>query len=317
MLQKEYFESYRFSSFEEVVTAIMPFGKFSRLARDFIFRGQKNNIYGLTPSVLREDMKESLWSINRIGKPIDNQSEWATYQIQLEYDLLKHFFERADTSGLYVPELKRFRNRMHDLFNMEIFTSSEEWLPDDLLELAGIAQHYGLQTRLLDWTYDYHVALYFSAIGLLDEANSDEDSIVWALNYRHFDFLWNTVDRTPLSIVRPSYYGNEYLAAQKGLFTMWKEKKESILEKAQKGNLTFNVIDRRPLDERIAEHIESTGADNASIQIDKLLYYFEIPSSLKKELLRWLYSNGYSEESLFPGYHGVVKAIRNAKAVQL
>ncbi|MFZ4618187.1 MAG: FRG domain-containing protein [Rectinemataceae bacterium] len=83
-----------------------------------------------------------------------------------------------------------------------LFTSSEEWLPDDLLELAGIAQHNGLQTRLLDWTYDYHVALYFSSIGLLDQVTSEEDSVVWALNYRYFDIMWNTVDRTPLSILR-------------------------------------------------------------------------------------------------------------------
>jgi len=312
MIDKKYFETHSFKDLEEVITAIYPFGNYNKLTSGYIFRGQKRKEFSLTPSVLRREDSENVWSLGTFGKPINNQSELSTFQMQLEYDLLKQFYDKSDIAGLYTPEIKRFRNRIHDIFNTELFFYSEEWLPDELVEIAGIAQHYGMQTRLLDWTYDYNIALYFAAIGMLDKESKHEDCILWALNYQFFNFLWDTVKRSPLNIIRPSYYGNPYLEAQKGVFTLWKERKESLVDNAKDSNILSNIVDRRPLDERISEYMDKIHGANESNNIsEKLLYCFVIPGELKKDILRWLYSNGYSEEILFPGYHGVVKAIRN------
>ena len=45
------------------------------------------------------------------------------------------------------------------------------------VEWLSIMQHHGAPTRLMDWTYSPHVALYFA----LDE--SDSDASVWAINH--------------------------------------------------------------------------------------------------------------------------------------
>jgi hypothetical protein len=311
MISSIYFEEYTFLDVHDVLTALMPSGKYSSLESNYVFRGQKSVDQELIPSVLRNENHELIWSIYRFSKPIEDQDEWSENQYQVEYDLLKNFYDRADYSGLYTPEISRFRNRLHDLFPLDFINLEEEWLPDELLEIAGIAQHYGIPTRLLDWSYDYYVALYFSVIGVLDPQYCEIDSTVWALNYQFFEFYWNTVKRSPLRFFRPSYNGNPFLSAQKGVFTLWKEQRISIPSRVQKGLSLFSSIDRIPLDKKINDYMNSLEENNSIFDKMKLLYKFIIPANVKIDILNWLYSNRYSEEMLFPGYAGVVKAQKN------
>jgi FRG domain len=56
-------------------------------------------------------------------------------------------------------------------------TAAASFLPDtDPWTVAFAMQHHGLQTRLLDWTHNFGVALYFALKG------SEGDSVVWVLN---------------------------------------------------------------------------------------------------------------------------------------
>jgi hypothetical protein len=44
----------------------------------------------------------------------------------------------------------------------------------------AVAQHHGLPTRLLDWTYSPYVALHFATANL---SNYDKDAAIWCVNY--------------------------------------------------------------------------------------------------------------------------------------
>ena len=52
--------------------------------------------------------------------------------------------------------------------------------PESVWHLLAIAQHYGLPTRLLDWSFSPLVATYFA----VQDGNTDHDAAIWAADYR-------------------------------------------------------------------------------------------------------------------------------------
>lgn len=292
-------ENIIYESFEKFVLDInTPKGKLFNLREGkYIFRGESSLTYKLLPTALRDDAHNSIWKLARAGM---KGKECEFSQVMGEFLLLSDFFKKCDENGLYIPNTDRINSRYFTQIDLGFLLNSEVWLPSDLYELAGLAQHYGVPTRLIDWTKDIFVALYFACIGVLKNKFEKEDRIViWVLNSTTIQ----TETDSQLKIIKPIYKGNPNLAAQQGVFTMWEINKPYLCsgnnEKDKNHNLEVmkQSITRETLDKLILNKVGSTKKD--------LFYKIEIPNPEAKTIYKYLSAMRYNASRLFPGYDGV------------
>ncbi len=187
--------------------------------------------------------------------------------------------------------LKKFWEKSSNVLRSFLNTNEDDSTNSFLIKLMPLAQHCGLHTRLLDWTEDFHVALWVAAC-----EDPNENGYIYAFHQGDFEEAlanyWeaNNVEMMPdgsgqrnwvrhcfevtssvgAPFITKVHYQRDFprMAAQSGFFTI-------------ANNITFSH------DDFILEYHKSHPP-----------ICFEIPSALKIDLLMWLQSRGINSELL-------------------
>ena len=286
---KNIIKEIQFDNFDSFVKAISYGGEiYNTIYPNFIFRGESSGKFKLIPSALREDNRNKVMRLGNCNG-LENQM----MRIAAEYNILRKFYYSCDDANLYVPNC---RIRKYPIDDVSVFLNHETWLPEDLYEITGLAQHYGLPTRLLDWSKDIYVSLYFACLGVMNEIKkgnciNDDNIVLWALNAKKIESDKSIGKMIPLKFIKPSYHGNPNLGAQKGLFTLW----EFVTDEQRQ-----NKVEVTPLD---------TFLINKAIDDQTLLYKLTLPTKFVLCLYVMLRNLGYDASRIFPGYNGVSQLI--------
>ena len=294
MVTLEYRKSSTF--FKDLIDAI---GK--GFFNGWIFRGHSSESYKLIPSFLRYDNVEKL--INKYNQNLDceiNNYDKDMTLYENEFFKIQNFLRISDDIGIPIGGDNIFYNNgiLSNFTSRSYFNPAirREWFPENLFETIGLMQHYGLQTRFLDWSFDVFVALYFA----YTEAFKKKESkflTIWALNKD----MCQSERHNSLIFIKPNYAKNNYLCAQKGLFTYYKTftPSQTQIEKAK--NNEAHLIDKRCLSKIIRPYYNS----------NTLLYKINISCGDSIEGIRYLARLKYKSARIFPDFNGVVKQIHN------
>ena len=297
----------------------------------FIFRGHSTDRYELLPSALRGILV--LDNHKRRESVPEHHKELYYYlstteiaQIQEELKMLQDFFNACDRNGLYVPHIESLRNSFYPGVDAEKLLLENNWIPEEYWELAALAQHHGVKTRLLDWSHDLYVALYFATTGVYNDpkekvdpqksfealCNGEKYPIqqnmeIWALN---IDVVMTKPAEVPLHIIQPRYYNNDNLCAQKGIFTFWEALYPGLAEEAVKKGIKINS-DRRSLDERLDCYLKAI-----EFPPKPYLYRITIPQDAASSIYFHIEKLGYNASTMFPGYYGVARFLREHNEIR-
>ena len=287
-----------------------------RVLGEWLYRGVSNAEYELVPTALRRDQVARLAS-QADELPAESQVMQKD-QIRREALVAQRFWVKADRMGLQLPEGDgHLRTCLETRRAAKAYSEGREepWPPKQMLPLLAIMQHYGLSTRLLDWSRDPFVGLFFATgypymefrdrvIGKSDVNLSMEMSAwrngkfaVYVLDASLLDEVQS--ERPPaeqlLRIVTAPAAGNPNLLAQRGAFTVMREVR----------TIEPLAVDRRPF-EQLAEEVYPELAEKRPPWIRKVV----ASRDLVEDVILNLRAMGYNFSGLFPGFDGVAKGIR-------
>jgi hypothetical protein len=201
--------------FLEGLRALLLEDKAPEMIARHIFRGQRDASWKLIPSAFRLGTILGYES-QQFCRLSDGTLKQTWDQGNAELTAVMEFLQLADKVGLYIPadhkwlrQWNPFNNRVgHDI-------GIENWPPQGLYEALALAQHHGVPTRLLDFTYDPLVAAFFAAENPPMEARR---IAVWSVDVEAI--LRPNAAGHGIEIVTVSKSQNSNLAAQKGLFLL-------------------------------------------------------------------------------------------------
>ena len=274
-------------------------------------------------SIINELMCNYTYSIQNLPNPMFGKTVYRPHFIyrghsSCQYKLLPAIFRWHDLpQGVSVSAYSQLEFNILEDFISEACFFVRDVPVDDVISWLEIAQHFGVPTRLLDFTENPLVALYFACIG-----SPEKDACVWIINelaynkkffaveglilaarskhtiskivteelvYQDFQPHCGNMNYIQYPWIYKPHYREERMHLQESVFMLW-------------------GADQRPVTANILgiEYMSTGIVNNAE---NGLICSVSIPAARKKGLLNALDLCGVNEKFIYPGLDGIGKYI--------
>ncbi|HEY8550857.1 MAG TPA: FRG domain-containing protein [Vicinamibacterales bacterium] len=199
----------------------------------------------------------------------------------------------SEPAGVEAHLLRNFRKYAH-------ITDGPQ--PASIWEWMALAQHHGLPTRLLDWTYSPLVALHFVTAC---EADYDRDGVVWCLDYGATRRQLPDRLRQVLAEDGSEVFTPESLARAAGtLGDLRRLGTDPFVLFLEPPSLDHRIVSQYALFSLLSDP-QADLADWLDAQEPRLWRAVRIPAALKPEIRDHLDQANITERVLFPGLDGL------------
>lgn len=178
-----------------------------------------------------------------------------------------------------------------------------ETLPNDDLELLFLMQHHGIPTRLLDWTENPFVALFFALEAVRLDVDQ-RDAAVWMLN----PTLLNKLSLSSYSHDGILSVGDDLL---RGYAPMKEPRTNANNPVALYGvHNSQRIVAQRGVFVLSAANIASLDQIDFQGHGDDLLIKLNIPVAKKQDIFKQLFGMGITDSVIFPDLDGLAREIK-------
>lgn len=176
-------------------------------------------------------------------------------------------------------------------------TSDWHWL--------ALAQHHGLPTRLLDWTYSPFVALHFSTENI---RRYHTDGVIWALNYEKIKSVLPDRTRNVIDGVGSNSFTSEMLLQAYPTLEALEQEKEEFVIIFESASLDHRIVNQYALFSMMSS--ASAVLSEWLASHPDLYFRIRIPAAMKWEIRDRLDQANINERVLFPGLQGLSKWLK-------
>jgi FRG domain len=141
---------HEFKNARDFLQALHPLSGFWPPDESWIFRGHADADWPLLPAAHRAKPWEPFTSIH--ASPFDPTTAKEMTRVRRELQLVREFFDAANEAALSVPDYNRVRELLDPHHRFREAPGNRYWPDAELVPILALAQHYGLPTRLLDWS---------------------------------------------------------------------------------------------------------------------------------------------------------------------